>query len=352
MKKNITIKDIAKIANVSVSTVSRVINHDPTVADSTEKKVQKIIKENNYQPSRIARGMVSKKMNMVAVVVSDITNPYFNQFVAILEKTLLKAGYTLSLFDSQTSKSLDKEDVLNLETQIINQIRENNFDAAIILGGLIDRITIPQAYIAALQNLANEMPLLIVGPSNIPGLEAKNDLIYLKRDQITPTKLLVNYMLKQNYKNFLFIGGNKTSWITRDRINTFKETLIENNISISNQNIIYTNYYLQDGYNAAKHVIESKTSFDAVIAVNDRVATGFLRGIRDLTNLEFSNFGLGSCEYFEETAFSIPRITSVDHNMLDLSALTMEYLTTILTKENAVSPSLDYSPKLIIGESC
>lgn len=352
MKKNITIKDIAKIANVSVSTVSRVINHDPTVADSTEKRVQKIIKENNYQPSRIARGMVSKKMNMVAVVVSDITNPYFNQFVAILEKTLLKAGYTLSLFDSQTSKSLDKEDVLNLETQIINQIRENNFDATIILGGLIDRITIPQVYIDALQNLVNEMPLLIVGPSAIPGLDAKNDLIYLKRDQVTPTKLLVNYMLKRNYRNFLFIGGNRTSWITHDRINTFKETLIENNVPVSNQNIIYTNYYLQDGYNAAKQVIESKTSFDAVIAINDRVATGFLRGVKDLTSLGFSDFGLGSCEYFEETAFSIPRITSVDHNMSDLSTLTIEHLTTVLEKQDKCMTFLDYSPKLIFGESC
>ena len=352
MNKNITIKDIARIANVSVSTVSRVINNDTTVADATDKKVRKIIDEYHYQPSRIARGMVSKKMNMIAVVVSDITNPYFNQFIAILEKNLLKLGYTLSLFDSQTAKRMDKDEALSIETKIINQIRENNFDATIILGGLIDRITIPKDYVASLQNLANEMPLIIVGPSDIAGLAKSNELIYLKREQNMATQLLVNYMLKLKYQNFLFIGGNQSSWITRDRVDTFKKILHENNRSISEQNIIYTNYYFEDGYNAAKHIVESKIPFDAVVAINDRVASGFLRGIKDLTSIEFSSFGLGSCEYFEETAFSIPRITSIDHNILDLSTLTIEHLTALLKKQSDYFPTLDYSPKLIFGESC
>ncbi|WP_460022547.1 LacI family DNA-binding transcriptional regulator [Lactovum odontotermitis] len=347
-----TIKDIARIAKVSVSTVSRVINNDSTVSTATAKKVLKIIAENHYQPSRIARGMVSKKTNMIAVVVSDITNPYFNQFVAILEKALLKSGYTLSLFDSQTAKELDKDVVLKTEIQIINQIRENKFDAAIILGGLIDRITVPKDYISALQNLANETPLLIVGPSDIPGLSKGNELIYLKRDQVTATKLLINYMLKLKYRNFFFIGGNKSSRITRDRVSTFKQTLLENDLPISDQNILFANYYFQDGYNAAKYVVENKTVFDAVIASNDRVATGFLRGIKDLTALDFSEFGLGSCEYFEEAAFSIPRITSVDHNMTDLSTLTIELLRSLLEKQDNRVPAFYYSPKLIIGESC
>lgn len=92
----------------------------------------------------------SQKTNMIAVIVSDITNPYFNQFVAILEKRLLLAGYTLSLFDSQTALTTDKSSVLAIETKIVNQIRENHFDATIILGGLIDRLNIPLKTISRL----------------------------------------------------------------------------------------------------------------------------------------------------------------------------------------------------------
>lgn len=352
MNKNITIKDIAKLASVSVSTVSRVINHDPSVADATQKKVSKVINEYHYQPSMIARGMVSKKTNMIAVIVSDITNPYFNQFVAILEKRLLLAGYTLSLFDSQTALTTDKDSVLAIETKIVNQIRENHFDATIILGGLIDRLNIPQDYLKTLENLISEMPTIIVGRANITELPNSENLTYLNRDQIIPTKLLVNYMLKQKHHQFIFIGGNASAWITNDRTNTFKEVLLENNVPISDNYIFNNNFYFQDGYNAAKHVIQSQLSFDAVVAINDRVAMGFLRGIKDLTNLDFSEFALGSCEFFEENAFSIPRITSVDHNIEALSNSAAQLLIATLEKQSLQTSLPDITPKLILGESC
>lgn len=352
MNKNITIKDVAKLAEVSVSTVSRVINHDPSVAEATQKKVSAIIETYHYQPSMIARGMVSKKTNMIAVIVSDITNPYFNQYVAILEKKLLNAGYTLSLFDSQTALSTDKSTVLITETKIINQIRENHFDATIILGGLVDRLEIPEDYLQALNNLISDMPTIIVGRPSIDKLLVSQNLTYLTRDQIIPTKLLVNYMLQRDYHEFIFIGGNSSSWVTHERTATFKQVLLENNVTIDDNHVLNNNFYFQDGYNAAKYVVQNKINFDAVVAINDRVATGFLRGIKDLTNIQFSDFGLGSCEFFTENTFSIPRITSVDHNITDLGNATAKIL--IATLENKANQELlpDITPKLILGESC
>ena len=350
--KKITIKDIAKLANVSVSTVSRVINNDAGVAAETQDRIERIIKQENYQPSMIARGMVSQKTRMIAVIVSDITNPYFHELVAALEKKLLNSGYSLSLFDSQTALTLDAKNGVSVEVETINRIRKNHFDATIILGGLVDRISIPSPYLEALKNLVNEMPTIVIGSIAVKNLIHSENLIYLNRDQSIPIKLLINYMLRKKYQNFIFIGGNDSAWITKMRTDAFKETLVNNHIDVKNLTILNNNFYAEDGYNAAKYIIKNQIDFDAVVAINDRVASGFLRGIRDLSNREFLDFGLGSCEFFEGSRFNIPRITSVDHNIALLGSTISNSLIRSLEGLTIQPITLDVTPKLVIGETC
>ncbi|KGH34457.1 LacI family DNA-binding transcriptional regulator [Lactococcus cremoris] len=347
--KKITIKDIAKLAGVSVSTVSRAINNDSEVSEKTKKKIEKIVSETNYHPSMLARGMVSKKTNMLAILVSDITNPYFNQLVAELDSQLIDKGYTLSLFDTQTANGIqDKKNRLT-EVSIFKQIQENNFDAVLILGGLLDETDINPDYQAALSNLAKEIPLILLG-RDLTHLSA--NIFSLKRDQRTPTQLLVSHMIQKGYQKLAFIGGLSNTWMTQERTDSFREILTENHLPIDEKRIINNNFYAKDGYEAVTRLINSKVDFDGIVAINDRVAQGALRALRDFSSSPQLK-GVASCEYFPDSDFHIPRITSVDHNIPELGEKAIHLLFEVLDKEPINTENLGFPiPKLIIGESC
>jgi LacI family transcriptional regulator len=347
--KKITIKDIAKLAGVSVSTVSRAINNDSEVSEKTKKKIEKIVSETNYHPSMLARGMVSKKTNMLAILVSDITNPYFNQLVAELDSQLIDKGYTLSLFDTQTANGIqDKKNRLT-EVSIFKQIQENNFDAVLILGGLLDETDINPDYQAALSNLAKEIPLILLG-RDLTHLSA--NIFSLKRDQRTPTQLLVSHMIQKGYQKLAFIGGSSNTWMTQERTDSFREILTENHLPIDEKRIINNNFYAKDGYEAVTRLINSKVDFDGIVAINDRVAQGALRALRDFSSSPQLK-GIASCEYFPDSDFHIPRITSVDHNIPELGEKAIHLLFEVLDKEPINTENLAFPiPKLIIGESC
>lgn len=347
--KKITIKDIAKLAGVSVGTVSRAINNDSEVSEKTKKKIEKIVSETNYHPSMLARGMVSKKTNMLAILVSDITNPYFNQLVAELDSQLIDKGYTLSLFDTQTANGIqDKKNRLT-EVSIFKQIQENNFDAVLILGGLLDETDINPDYQAALSNLAKEIPLILLG-RDLTHLSA--NIFSLKRDQRTPTQLLVSHMIQKGYQKLAFIGGSSNTWMTQERTDSFREILTENHLPIDEKRIINNNFYAKDGYEAVTRLINSKVDFDGIVAINDRVAQGALRALRDFSSSPQLK-GIASCEYFPDSDFHIPRITSVDHNIPELGEKAIHLLFEVLDKEPINTENLAFPiPKLIIGESC
>lgn len=347
--KKITIKDIAKLAGVSVSTVSRAINNDSEVSEKTKKKIEKIVSETNYHPSMLARGMVSKKTNMLTILVSDITNPYFNQLVAELDSQLIDKGYTLSLFDTQTANGIqDKKNRLT-EVSIFKQIQENNFDAVLILGGLLDETDINPDYQAALSNLAKEIPLILLG-RDLTHLSA--NIFSLKRDQRTPTQLLVSHMIQKGYQKLAFIGGSSNTWMTQERTDSFREILTENHLPIDEKRIINNNFYAKDGYEAVTRLINSKVDFDGIVAINDRVAQGALRALRDFSSSPQLK-GVASCEYFPDSDFHIPRITSVDHNIPELGEKAIHLLFEVLDKEPINTENLAFPiPKLIIGESC
>ncbi|MGO3604227.1 MAG: LacI family DNA-binding transcriptional regulator [Enterococcus malodoratus] len=350
MNTKVTIKDIARIAGVSVSTVSRAINDDNEVSKKTKEKIDAIIREQNYRPSMLARGMVSKRTNMIALIVSDITNPYFYQFIANIEETLIDQGYTLSLFDTQTANAHSDSKKKEIEINIFKQIQENNFDAVILLGGLIDQVTLDDEYLTGLQNLANDIPTIIVG-RRISQLNNKNaKIIFIERDQELVTQFLVTHVIKKGYKKIAFIGGNASGWVTVARVNAFRNTLRQHGLAFDEQRVVNNNFYAQDGYDGVLHLLERNVEFDAIIAINDRVAQGVIRGLIDVVE-ESTKIGVASCEHFTESIFNNPRITSVDHNLKDLSKLTVETLISLVEGSEMVEEAKKILPRLVLGES-
>ena len=122
--QGITIYDVAKKANVSISTVSRVFNNSPLVSSKTRKKVQKVIDEMGFVPSSIARSLVSASSKTIGLIVSDITNPFFADTIDGIESVLHSEGFSVFLCDTRYNRER--------EANYINQMLEKRVDGIII----------------------------------------------------------------------------------------------------------------------------------------------------------------------------------------------------------------------------
>lgn len=345
MKKNLTIKDIAERANVSIATVSRVLNNNSWVSDKTREKVQKVIDEHHFSPNLMARSMISRKSMTLAVVVSDITSPYFATLVEQIEKACLQAGYKIVLFDTQSANKRTDSSQVIAEDQIFSTIIDSQLDGVIILGGNIDYLNIPASYLDGLQKLIATLPVIVVGRKL-----AHYDYTCLQRDQVHCVKMVTRYLLEKGHRDIAFIGGSPGVYMTGQRVAAFRDTLQEAGLTAENAHIIETNFYAQHGYEALSRLLKSgRTLPQALLAINDRVAMGAIRALKDNGLNVPEDIAVASCEYFPGSEYFIPRLTTIDHQNNVLGQQVIRQMMTLL--QDRLPESLEITPLMIAGES-
>lgn len=347
MKKTLTIKDIAELANVSVTTVSRVLNKNNWVSDKTRSRVEKVIQEYNFSPNLLARGMISKKTQTLAIIVSDISNPYFVMLVAQIEHESLQAGYKVTLYDTQSAnKSLSTGEIIS-EENIFNSITDSQIDGVIILGGNIDYNDVPASYLQALTKLCATIPVVVVG-RELAGMNYS----CIERDQAGCVALVTRHLIRQKYQQIGFIGGSKNVYITRQRVAAFRETLESEKLTVTDAFIIENNFYSEHGYQAVEQLLAlNKPLPQALVCINDHVAKGAIRALKDRNLSVPKDIAVASCEYFPGSEYYIPRITTVDHQNILIGKEVMSRLMLLLNDEGQKIPPVKISLSLIPGES-
>lgn len=346
MKKDLTIKDIAKLADVSVTTVSRVLNQNKWVSQATREKVEAIIKEHNFSPSMLARGMVSRKTNTLAVIVSDITNPYFTNLIVQIEKECSDTGYTLSLFDTQTANQSIKKPVQK-EISIFNSIIENKIDGVIILGGHIDYLDVSSDYIDALNRLTGSASVIVVG-RQLP----ECSYTVIERDQKECVTLITEHLIQKDYQKIGFIGGSPNVYMTQERLTVFKSILQKHHLPLIEDFLLLNNFYMEDGYLAMSELLKKKDLPDVVLTMNDRVAMGAIRALEDHQLHCPKDIAIASCEAFTEKSYYVPRLYSVDHKSKELGQLIVNKMRELLNPESPIQAVQSIVPELILGDSC
>lgn len=347
MKKTLTIKDIAELANVSITTVSRVLNKNNWVSDKTRSRVEKVIQENNFSPNLLARGMISKKTRTLAIIVSDISNPYFVMLVTQIEHESLQAGYKVTLYDTQSAnKSSSSTDIIS-EENIFTSITDSQIDGVIILGGNIDYNVVPDPYRQALSHLCATVPVVVVG-RELAGI----DYSCIERDQTGCVEQVTRYLITQNYQRIGFIGGSKNVYITRQRVAAFRQTLTSESLPVTDEFIVQNNFYSEHGYQAIEQLLAlNKPLPQALVCINDHVAKGVIRALKD-NNLNVpQDIAVASCEYFPGSEYYIPRITTVDHQNKLIGREVMSRLMLLLEDNEQKIPPVKIPLQFIAGES-
>lgn len=345
--KNITIYEIAQLAGVSVSTVSRVLNNSPHVSAKTQAKVSEIIDKYHFSPSTVARALTSNHTQTLGVIISDITNPYFSELYLEIQRCAVDFGYSIILCNTFYGGSSHGVSNSIPESTYFQKMLDQKVDGLLILGGEIDRVQVSEPYRKLLNRISSQIPVVILGQS-IPDCSC----IFIQRNLGGGISSLIRHLLALGRRKIGFVGGEQGICTTSARLEAYRQTLSSLSIPYDPSLISLSNYYAPDGYQAMNQLLaHPETTPTAVVCINDAVALGAIRAITDKGLKVPQDISVVSCDQFPSGDYSCPRLTTLDQQNSYLGRMSIMTLIGAINGDSECI-SLSHEPHLIIRESC
>ena len=267
---NLTIKDIAKICGVGISTVSRAINDDPGINQNTRKRILKVIKEYNYVPNNSARNLKMTESNTIALLIKGIYNQLFQGMLKIFEEELKKHEYTFLL----QAVGEDQDDV----SVAVQLAKEKRLKGLIFLGGQMDYLD------TRLEEIGVPYVLCTVAV-NMTAPKRKCSSVSI--DDEKESYRAVDYLCKKGHKKIAMISGKSSDQAVGGlRLKGYREALADNGIKVNENLVRYMKddipeYSVANGYEVTKELLQSKEEFTALYAISDLTAFGAYKAISE-----------------------------------------------------------------------
>lgn len=339
MVGSITIKEIAKLCGVGVSTVSRAINNHPDINQETKDKIMRIIEDYGYVPNNAARNLKLSDGKTIAVLIKGITNPFFSDMIKVFEEACFQRGYSLVL--QHVEEHQDEVDVAAaLE-------KEKRLNGMVFLGGSfshsrekLDRITAP----------------FVLSTVAITSQQAYQGYAYVAVDDQKESRRIVDYLISTGRRRIAIIcADERDESIGELRLKGYLAALEANNIPVDQDLILRPEmgavYTYENGYRAVKRLLARGASFDAVYAISDTLAVGAMRALKDGGVSVPEDVALAGFDGLELGRYLTPSLTTLRQPDEEMARRTMEALFEQIGDAAAEKCHLIYEGELWIGES-
>ncbi|EFM09236.1 transcriptional regulator, LacI family [Paenibacillus curdlanolyticus YK9] len=257
----VTIYDIAKQADVSAMTVSRVINNTGRISEKTREKVRKVMEELNYVPNAMARGLVLQKTGILSLLVTDITNPFYTTVARGAEDAARSLGFKLLLGNSDEDANKEKEYI------------------DMILSTRVDGILITPAGDSSkerLETIVRHGTPFVTIDRDVPGIDCDN----VVGDSIGGSRKLIDYLAGLGHRVIALVGGSFDVSTARYRYEGYREALAANDLPYDERLVLQANYRMQDMEAAAEQLLSASSAPTAILAGNNMLALGLLQSFR------------------------------------------------------------------------
>ncbi len=292
----VTIKDVAKEANVATSTVSRVLSNSDKISDETKERVNNAIKKLNYTPNVVARGLANKKTRILAVILpkeaEDIfSNPFFIQAMKGISICAQEEDYYI-MYGFNQDKDNEKEWLKKF-------INSNLVDGLCLL-----KVKENDEIIDYLREI--QFPFVVIGrPDNI------ENILWVDNDNTKAMYDLVSKLISYGHKEIGFIGAKSKLNVSRDRLNGYKKALLDNNIDINNELIYEGSDFNKETGEVGTTIILEKCKPTAIVATDDLLAFGTIEVLNSIKLKDISIVGFNNIQISE---YQKPALASVDIN--------------------------------------
>lgn len=328
---NVTIYDVAREANVSMATVSRVVNGNPNVKPATRKKVLQTIERLGYRPNAVARGLASKKTTTVGVIIPDISSIFFSELARGIDDIANMYKYNIIL--SNSDQNIDKE------IKLINTMLEKQVDGIVFMGGKVTEEHVNQFK-------TSPVPVALaatVDPTqSIPSVN-----IDYEQAAYEATRLLI----KEGDIHPAFISGIEETAVNELKYKGFERAVTEANQSINEDLIIRGDYTYGSGIEAAQQLLELQQKPSEIFVASDEMALGVIHAIQDKGFSipdDIEVFG------FDNTRLATmvrPTLSTIVQPMYDIGAVAMRLLTKFMNKENVEDSNVILPHQIIERDS-
>jgi LacI family transcriptional regulator len=311
---NITIYDVAREANVSMATVSRVVNGNPNVKPATRKKVLEVIERLGYRPNAVARGLASKKTTTVGVIIPDISSPFFAELARGIEDIATMYKYNIILSNSDQNK--DKE------LHLLNTMLGKQVDGIVFMGG-----NISEEHVAEFKR--SPAPIVLAG-----SLEDSEQVPSVNIDYEQATFDAVNTFIEKGHKRIAMVIGPFHEPINKEKkLVGYKKALEAAGISVEEDLIVEGDYTYDSGIEAFERLLELSDKPTAIYVGSDEMAVGVVHGAQDKGYSVPDDFEVISSDNTRISLMVRPQLTTVIQPLYDIGAVAMRLLTKFMNKE-------------------
>ncbi|RLQ97224.1 LacI family DNA-binding transcriptional regulator [Falsibacillus albus] len=300
----VTIKDVAKAANVAPSTVSRVIANHPRISERTKKKVREAMENLGYHPNFIARSLANQSTQVLGLVMPGSTevffqNPFFPTVLRGLSEGADEKQYALQLTTGKT-----EEEIYN---GVVQMVQGGRVDGVVLLYSKVeDRLLM---YLKE-----RNFPFVMIGKP----FKYVEEITHVDNDNFRATKEVAQYMLDLGHERIAFIGGDLNLVVTVERLLGYEKALRQAGIPLRDDYIIHEEFLREGGREAVNELMMLKEPPTALIVVDDLMALGVLNTLDEMNIRVPEDISIISFNNVLMTEMSKPPLTSVDINIFDL----------------------------------
>ncbi len=297
--KMATIKDVAKCARVSIATVSKVINDvDDYIKDETRRRVVDAIEECGYVPNKVARGLKTRRTNLLGFVLPDIANPYYTEVAKGIESAARPKGYNIVFCNTNINMEDEIKSIELLKSQMVD---------GIIFGS---RMLVTENVSATINLSFPSIPMVFIGRISQSLFKSKLGRVYVDEQKMVYDG--VHILAAKGCESIAFVSSNETGHREGNvRLQGYLEAMRALGRDVVDRHVILGDYDLATGKSGVQQLAESGAAFDGIMCGNDLIAIGAIDTLRRLGYGIPADVRVMGLDNIDIAAFTWPRLSTM-----------------------------------------
>lgn len=333
---SMTIEEIARLANVSRSTVSRVLNHHPSVRDSVRQRVQTVINEQGYMPDAAARSLARRRSNVIGLVIprsvpETFSDPFFGPVIHSITEASMRAGYFLML--AMLTVDMEREFYQRI-------LRSRHFDGVLMLSSDIDDPILPLL-------IKDKIPLVLFG-----GHPYFREVSWVEAEHREGARQAIQHLIALGHRRIATITGKVSQQAALDRHDGYKQALLEAQLPLLPELIVHGDWSQQRGYSAMQQLLALDPRPTALFAANDATAIGAMRAIQEAGYAVPNDVAVVAFDDLPIALFSNPQLSTIHQPLGEMSATAVQLLIDRIEHPHQEPQHILLPTRLVVRESC
>jgi LacI family transcriptional regulator len=334
-----TIKQVASAAGVSTQTVSRVINERPDVSPETRKRVQNVIEKMGYQPSALARSLISQRSYTLGVVTAGLKFIGPSRTLSGITSTAEELGYSLLL---KEQSRFDANNVAPIFQEFISRHVDGIIWAVPEVGENRSWINKPPAHL--------RLPIVYLT------MEPQENISVVSINNYLGGRLAMSHLLEQGYRHIGHISGPLDWWEARQRMAAWKDTLKEAGLKIRDTHWVEGNWSSASGAQAIEKLFEQYPEMDSIFVANDQMALSVIQAACQKKLRIPEDIGVVGFDNMAESAYFCPPLTTIQIDQYNVGKVAVEEMVKIIEsgwqeQEPTEPKSIMLTPTLVVRQS-